>query len=357
MLDASGGVDIMRIMLTPWMLYKPMSKALALGFFLMSCTAQKAERKVAVRKPLLSSETAGKLLSRFSEAARRRLEGALYSEHFDGVLESEVVKDVIRLEGGAKTLEQFMVDMLQLASLYSRPATSGFRVGAVCEGDSGNIYFGANLELAGAPLGFTIHAEQSAIGNALAHGEKAARSLAVTSAPCGHCRQFLNELTTASTFQVIIAGKPRAALTSLLPDSFGPADLGVRGGLFGQAEIPLTPLSESGDPLVEAALRAAGQAYSPYTGAYSGVALRLKDGRIIAGSYVESAAYNPSLSPILSAIDRLRFTDGQYSDISSATLIELENSKISQEGITRLILGTIAPGVKLLVVKARIAKQ
>src|SRR5712692_8161472 len=304
---------------------------------------------------VLDPETAAQHLGAFPQIARQRLVDVLFDERFDGTIRCEVVEDVRHL--GSMTIERFMLAILPVVRLYSRPATSGFRVGAVCEGDSGNIYFGANLELAGAPLGFTIHAEQSAIGNALAHGEKAARSLAVTSAPCGHCRQFLNELTTASTFQVIIAGKPRAALTSLLPDSFGPADLGVRGGLFGQAEIPLTPLSESGDPLVEAALRAAGQAYSPYTGAYSGVALRLKDGRIIAGSYVESAAYNPSLSPILSAIDRLRFTDGQYSDISSATLIELENSKISQEGITRLILGTIAPGVKLLVVKARIAKQ
>src|SRR5258705_7142667 len=142
MLDSSREVDIMRVScFTLWMLCKPMSKALALGFFLMSCSAQKAESKVAIQKPILSRETAGNLLSRFSEAARRRLETALFSDHFDRVVESEIVKDVIRLEGGAKTLEQFMVDMLPLASLYSMPATSGFRVGAVCRGVTGNIYF------------------------------------------------------------------------------------------------------------------------------------------------------------------------------------------------------------------------
>jgi len=346
----------MRIMHTLWMLCRPILMALGLAFCLVSCSSQRTERKAAVQKPILGPETAGNLLSQFSDAARQRLETTLFNERFDGVIESAVVEDIIRLQGGAMTLEQFMIDMLPIARLYSTPATSGFRVGAVCEGSSGNIYFGANLELAGAPLGFTIHAEQSAINNALAHGEKAVRRLAVTNAPCGHCRQFLNELTTASTLQVMIAGKPKTTLTSLLPESFGPADLGVKGGLLGQAEAPLVAVSGADDPLVEAALRAASRSYSPYTRSYSGVALRFKNEAIIAGSYVESAAYNPSLPPILAAIDRLRFSGGQYSDISRAVLVELDGSKISQQGITRLVLETLAPGTELRVVKARIAQ-
>jgi cytidine deaminase len=357
MLDASDGVNIRCIMFTVLMLRRPMSIALALGFCLISCSSQTVETKVAAQKPILGPETAGNLLSQFSDAARRRLEASLFDERFDGVLQSQIVKDVIRLDGGRKMPEQFMVDMLQVASLYSTPATSGFRVGAVCEAASGNIYFGANLELAGAPLGFTIHAEQSAIDNALVHGEKAVRRLAVTSAPCGHCRQFLNELTTASTLQILIAGKPGTTLISLLPDSFGPADLGVKGGLLGQMEIPLIPLSGTSDALVEAALRAASRSYSPYTRSYSGVALRLKNETIITGSYVENAAYNPSLPPILAAIDRLRFSGRQYSDISGAALVELKDSKISQQEITHLLLTTIAPGIELRVVKARIAKD
>jgi cytidine deaminase len=333
--------------------------ALALGaFLLMSCSSESAARKAsAVQKPILSPKTVGNLLSQFSDASRQRLEAVLFNDRFDGVLQSEIVKDVIRLQGGGKTLEQFMVDMLPLARLYSMPATSGFKVGAVCQGASGNIYFGANLELAGAPLGFTIHAEQSAINDALAHGEKAVRQLAVTSAPCGHCRQFLNELTTASTFEVLITGKPKKTLMSLLPDSFGPSDLGVKGGLLGQGETELIPLSGTRDPLLEAALQAASRSYAPYTQSYSGVAFQLKDKTIVAGSYIESAAYNPSLPPPIAAIDRLRFSGYQYSDISTAVLIELENSKISQQGITSLLLGTIAPSAELRVVKARIEKN
>lgn len=320
----------------------------------MAYLSQGTQKKVVVQKSPLSPETTQQSLSHFSEAARQRLEAALFDARFDGVLESGVVKDVLRLEGGAKTLEQFMISMLPVARLYSVPATSAFTVGAVCEGASGNIYLGANLEIANAPLGFTIHAEQSAIDNALAHGEKAVLRLAVTSAPCGHCRQFLNELTTASTLEVLVDGKPNTTLATLLPDSFGPADLGVKGALFGQSEIHLALMSGTGDALVQAALRAATRSYSPYTLSYSGVALQLKDKTIVEGSYVESAAYNPSLPPIISAINRLRFSGHQPSDISGAVLIELAESKISQQGITRLLLEAVAPGTELRVVKVRI---
>jgi cytidine deaminase len=355
-LDRYNAVDMMRIMPELLMLHKLIFKVFALGFCLIACSSVRAAKKVAVQKPLVSPETVEQLLSQFSAPARQRLKTILFNDHFDGVLESEVVKDVLRLDGGAKTPEQLMANMLPIAKLFSMPATSGFRVGAICEGASGNLYFGANLELANAPLEFTIHAEQSAIWNALAHGEKAVKSLAVTSAPCGHCRQFLNELTTASTFEILVTGKPKTTLRSLLPDSFGPADLGVQGALFSQAEIPLVVVSGSTDAVVQAALRAASRSYSPYTLSYSGVALQLKDKTIVEGLYVESAAYNPSLPPIISAIDRLRFTGHQLSDISGVVLVELVESKISQQGITRLLVETVAPGTELRVIKARIAR-
>ncbi len=347
----------MLFMLMLWLTWRPVSMALALGFSLASFSPQRMDKKATVKKPILTPEAVKTHLSKFPEAARQTLEAVLLDERFDGVIESQVVEETIRLAGGTLTREQLMTDMLPIARLYSTVPTSGFRVGAVCEGASGNIYFGANLELPGAPLGVTVHAEQSAIANAFSHGEKGVRLLAVTSAPCGHCRQFLNELATASTLQIMIAGKPKATLKALLPESFGPADLGVEGGLLGQTETPLIPLSDASDPLVAAALRAATRSYSPYTRSYSGVAVRLKNGRIISGAYMENAAYNPSLAPMLAAIDRLRFSGFQYSDISKTVLVQLERSKISQQEITRLILDTIAPGTELRVVKARIANK
>jgi cytidine deaminase len=346
----------MPVMLGTWMFNKAVLGVFALGLCCMAYSSQAVQKKAVVQEPFLRPETTRPLLSQFSEAALQRLETALLDAHFDGVLESGLVKDMLRLEGGSMTLQRFMIAMLPIARLYSMPATSAFKVGAVAEGASGNIYFGANLELANAPLGFTIHAEQSAIDNALAHGEKAVLSLAVTNAPCGMCRQFLNELTTAPRLQVLVDGKPSTTLPALLPDSFGPSDLGVKGGLLDESNVPLAMTHGTSDALSQAALQAASRSYSPYTMSYSGVALQLKDHTIVAGSYVESAAYNPSLPPVISAIDRLRFSGQQLSDISGAVLIELADAKISQEGITRLIVGAVSPGAELRVIKARVKK-
>jgi cytidine deaminase len=330
---------------------------LAIEFCLIACTVGIAKTKIEAHTSMLNREVLAQLLSEFSPAARQRLQSVLLDTNFDGEIEARVVKETLQLDGGRKTIEQFMSNMLPIAKLFAMPATSGFKVGAICQGISGNLYFGANLELANQPLGFTIHAEQSAIWNALAHQEKAVKSLAVTNAPCGHCRQFLNELTTASAFEVLVTGKPKTTLTALLPDSFGPTDLGVRGALFSQTEIPLVATTGKQDALAQAAFKAASRSYSPYTLSYSGVAIRLKDGTVVAGSYVECAAYNPSLPPMVAAIDRLSFMGYQFSDVSEVVLVELAEAKISQEGISRLILSNIGSNIEFRSVKARIEKM
>jgi cytidine deaminase len=294
-------------------------------------------------------------LARFPRPARERLEAVLVDRGFDGVVEAEVLDDLRRL--GSATAERLLVDLSAVASLFSMSATSGFHVGAVCEGLSGNAYFGANLEVDGAPVGFTVHAEQSAVANALAHREKAILRLAVTAAPCGHCRQFLNELATASELHLIIGENAATTLAALLPEPFGPADLGVEGGLIGSTETPLALHAGADDALADAALRAASLSYAPYTQAHSGVAFRLRSGTIVVGSYIENAAFNPSLPPVLTAIDRLRFVTRTSSDVTEAVLVELDGAKISQEALSRMLLDTIAPGAVLRLVRAsRLAK-
>ena len=68
---------------------------------------------------------------------------------------------------------------------------------AVALGASGRIFFGVNLEFARLPLYNSVHAEQFLVVNALHHGETEIRKLAVSEAPCGHCRQFYSELSCA----------------------------------------------------------------------------------------------------------------------------------------------------------------
>lgn len=64
-------------------------------------------------------------------------------------------------------------------------------------GASGRLYVGVNLEFARLPLNNSVHAEQFLVVNALHHGEQAIEKMAVSAAPCGHCRQFYSELCCA----------------------------------------------------------------------------------------------------------------------------------------------------------------
>ena len=64
-------------------------------------------------------------------------------------------------------------------------------------GASGRLYVGVHLEFPCLPLHNSVHAEQFLVVNALQHGERELVKLAVSAAPCGHCRQFLSELCCA----------------------------------------------------------------------------------------------------------------------------------------------------------------
>lgn len=97
---------------------------------------------------------------------------------------------------------------------------------AVALGASGAIYLGCNVELPCLPLSASIHAEQFLITNVRHRGEAAITNLAVSAAPCGHCRQFLAELGSDHDLRITY-GAPSAAysLDQLLLHRFGPEDL------------------------------------------------------------------------------------------------------------------------------------
>ena len=255
-----------------------------------------------------------------------------------GYLPAAVVAELV---AAGTTVEQLMLDLIPLAQKFAIPPISNFFVGTVALGNSGSIYFGANYEFVGQALSFTIHGEQAATAHALSYGESGIQKLAVSAAPCGYCRQFLNELTTASTLQVLLPNVPAASLQSLLPNAFGPADLGITAGLMSAQEHNLT-LGDDADDLAAAALTAANTSYAPYSYSYAGVALRTKDGSIYTGSIAENAAFNPSLSPLEAAIVALIIRGGKsYADITDAVLVEVPNAKASQLGAARAVLETV----------------
>jgi len=102
--------------------------------------------------------------------------------------------------------------------------------------------------------------------------------------------------------------------------------------------------------LTLAALEAARKSYAPYTKAYSGIAIGTRLGRIYKGSYIENAAFNPSLSPLQTALAALIVAGEDYSAISRVALVEVEGASISQKSVTEAALGAVAPTVKLQVV-------
>lgn len=83
-------------------------------------------------------------------------------------------------------------DKMRAAARWAHPPISRFRVGAVGQADDGTWIPGFNLEFAGRPLDFTVHAEQAVAALAHRRGLRLER-LWVSAAPCGHCRQFLWE--------------------------------------------------------------------------------------------------------------------------------------------------------------------
>ena len=288
-------------------------------------------------------EALSKLLPGFTPESRNILRSVLQSG-FTGQIPPAAVNDIVKSEG--KERGSIMTGLLPLARTYSRPPISNYHVGAVALGASGSLYPGANLEIPGHTLGFSVHAEQAALSNAYMHSEQSVTSIAVTAAPCGHCRQFMKEVSPDSEIEILVEGKPPAKLASLLPFAFGPADLGFNNGVFPVRETNLISPNPS-DDLARAALDAARRSYAPYSQSASGVAIATKGGRIHKGSYLENAAFNPSLSPLQTALIQLVLAGEEFSHISRVVLVEDAAGKISQESVTRAALSALAPSASL----------
>ena len=233
-----------------------------------------------------------------------------------------------------------MLERLAEAQSYARPAVSGYRVGAVARGTSGALYLGANLEFPGVSLNQTVHAEQAALSNAFMHDEPGVEAIAVTSAPCGHCRQFLYEFAEGRDIEILLAGYAAIKLSELLPRPFGPADLDVIKRPLSRDKIAIQDFE--GNP-AQAARYAAANAYAPYTNSPSGIAIRSRRGNIYRGSYIENSAFNPSLPPLQVALVAMALANEDFGDIAEVVLAEASNNAISQLSATKSVLAAIAP--------------
>ena len=107
---------------------------------------------------------------------------------------------------------------------------SNFAVGAALVTEDGTVFGGVNVE--NASYGLAICAERTAAVAAVAAGHRNFRAIAIAgpestvTAPCGACRQFLNEFNP----QLEVAyttpdGMKVTTLDALLADAFGPKNL------------------------------------------------------------------------------------------------------------------------------------
>jgi cytidine deaminase len=260
--------------------------------------------------------------------------------------------------------------LLPLAQVFSRPEISGFQVGAVAVATEAGapicghperpdlaLFLGVNLEFDSLPLYHTIHAEQTAALNAWHSDARQLHALAVSALPCGGCRQFLMEATAGRDLAIIMPsadGLPQNAhLSDLLPAPFVPADLKKRDSLFSRRPKGSRPDGESArsnwpaDSMLKVAMEAAVDSYAPYTHNLAGCALSLPGGNVISGRSLESAAYNPGLTALQSALALAALTGADLkTDIQQVALVE-RPTKASQNAAAERFLSTWVPRVKL----------
>ncbi|NOU50117.1 cytidine deaminase [Pseudoalteromonas sp. JBTF-M23] len=232
-------------------------------------------------------------------------------------------------------LESLLKALLPVAATFSQAPISHFNVGAVAyDKISGDAYLGANLEFSHQALSLVVHAEQSAINNAWLNGAKEISAMAITDAPCGYCRQFMNELSTAQALNIMLPSL-NTQLSTLLPSAFGPQELDNSERLLASSEAQITSLSSEISESLKFHLQSA---YAPYSKNISAVEIcTVSSGRFY-GRYAENAAYSPSLSPMQSALSQLALAGLtlEQAEVSRITLVQsegFENQKAVAEAV------------------------
>ncbi|KHS75149.1 cytidine deaminase [Pectobacterium brasiliense] len=249
--------------------------------------------------------------------------------------------------------------LLPLAAACAQAPISNFQVGAIAQGLSGNFYFGANMEFSAVQLQQTVHAEQSAVSHAWMRNERGLRAVTVNYTPCGHCRQFMNELRNAASLRIQLPGRQPAVLSHYLPDSFGPVDLHIDTLLMDDVNHGATLQNvnalarraldaanhgatlQNVNALARRALDAANRSHAPYSKAISGIALETSSGNIYTGRYAENAAFNPSLPPLQVALNLMNLAGDAPCTIQHAAVVERRHAVVSHWAISQIMLAEL----------------
>jgi cytidine deaminase len=133
----------------------------------------------------------------------------------------------------SESLRADLAEAARAAAARAYCPYSHFRVGAAVLAEGGRIFAGCNVE--NASYGLTICAERNAVFQAVAQLKDPLVIRAVViytptpepTAPCGACRQVINEFGPDVEIRSICDGPRdlRFRLSELLPAAFGPANL------------------------------------------------------------------------------------------------------------------------------------
>jgi cytidine deaminase len=273
------------------------------------------------------------------------------AKNLGSVLSRKGVETICRDHGVA--LEELMLLILPLAQSLSRPPISRFHVGAVgLERETGNLILGCNLEFPGTHLANTVHGEGFVVTRAVSRGTSIEKIAIGEAHPCAHCRQYLAEFAGSRDLLLIDPLGHRLNLAQLYPWPFDPQYLGQSGlvpgtALHGQLALPSQALPvETADALLAGARRA----YAPYSGSPGVVVLTLHDGTQVSGVSIESVAFNPTMSPLQSALIDLCAHGCAATDIGSATLATTVGGAVDYSRSTAELLSAVAPQARLDVI-------
>lgn len=223
--------------------------------------------------------------------------------------------------------------LLALNNTRAIAPISQFHVSAIALSylESGfELYFGANLEFSNQALSLVVHAEQSAIHNAWLNGVKKIDVLAINAAPCGFCRQFINEIAHELT-PLIYWNRQTIQFDNFLPFAFGPAELDNPKPFMAQTSKICTTL--------EAHYQLS---YAPYSHNRAACEIITYQGECYYGRYIENAAFSPSLSPLSAALNQLQLHRGEsgFSDIATVRIMQSKAYQ-NQRGVSEVILTSL----------------
>ncbi len=263
------------------------------------------------------------------------------------VVSKETIKEIYNKTN--ITQEKLIEIFIEKAKTFSSPKISEYRVGAVGVDSCGNYYLGCNIEFIGSTLDQTIHGEQFVVINCLKNGANKLEAIFVSAPPCGYCRQFLNELEDGKNLTICFGDGSKKLLSHFLVNSFGPENLGMKGGLLTRSENNIV-IQNSNDPLIKQAIEAARSSYAPYTNSFAGCAIQTNDNTIYSGGCIENAAYNPTISPFQAAAVDLISSGNLLINIKNVVLVEGKSSKVSYAAQIESILKTINKDISIIVI-------